>query len=146
MAGLTMNVADGTSARLTHYSQFEIGVLGIWRKVEAFVRPFSGKDTTEVHLLLGLPWLHTVCAKLWIKESIIEIGDPERGEKCVKIQGPVFVESEEHKLVLCPGRKKEMVYVESSSDDSEDSDSEISDESSDDDSLSDIFEEGNSEK
>ncbi|KAI0991163.1 hypothetical protein K3495_g17024, partial [Podosphaera aphanis] len=24
--GLTMNVADGTSARLTHYSEFEIGV------------------------------------------------------------------------------------------------------------------------
>ncbi|POS85900.1 hypothetical protein EPUL_002307 [Erysiphe pulchra] len=130
MDGLTMNVADGTSARLTHYSQFEIRVLGIWRKVEAFVRPFSGKDTTEVHLLLG----------------VIEIGDPERGEKCVKIQGPVFVESEEHKLVLFPGRKEEMVYVESSSDDSEDPDSENSDESSDDDSLSDIFEEGNSEK
>lgn len=63
MNGLTTNVADGTSARLTHYSQFEIGVFGIWRKVEAFVRPFSGKDNAEVQLLLGLPWLHTVCAK-----------------------------------------------------------------------------------
>ncbi|KAI0991705.1 hypothetical protein K3495_g16482, partial [Podosphaera aphanis] len=59
MNGLTMNVADGTSARLTHYAQFEIGVLGIWRKVEAFVRPFSDKNADEVHLLLGLPWLHT---------------------------------------------------------------------------------------
>ncbi|RKF60164.1 hypothetical protein OnM2_053030, partial [Erysiphe neolycopersici] len=35
--GLTMNVADGSSARLTHYAEFEVGVHGIWRKVEAFV-------------------------------------------------------------------------------------------------------------
>ncbi|KAI0992206.1 hypothetical protein K3495_g15980, partial [Podosphaera aphanis] len=77
MNGLTMNVADGTSARLTHYSQFEIGVLGIWRKVEAFVRPFSERNADEIHLLLGLPWLHTVCAKISVKESMIEIGDPE---------------------------------------------------------------------
>ncbi|RKF76093.1 hypothetical protein GcM1_229024 [Golovinomyces cichoracearum] len=58
--GLTMNVADGTSARFTHYSQFEIGVLGVWRKVEVFVRPFSKRNSGEVHLLLGLPLLHTV--------------------------------------------------------------------------------------
>ncbi|KAI0992993.1 hypothetical protein K3495_g15191, partial [Podosphaera aphanis] len=120
--GLTMNVADGTSARLTHYAQFEIGVLGVWRKVEAFVRPFSARNSEEVHLLLGLPWLHTVCAKIWIKESIIEIGDPERGEKMVKIQGPVFEESREHKLVLCPKRKKQVTYAESSSEESDDED------------------------
>ncbi|KAI0997557.1 hypothetical protein K3495_g10633 [Podosphaera aphanis] len=32
--GLSMNVADGTSSQLTHYSEFEIRVLGVWRKVE----------------------------------------------------------------------------------------------------------------
>ncbi|POS81969.1 hypothetical protein EPUL_005212, partial [Erysiphe pulchra] len=53
---LTMNVVDGTSARLTHYSQFEIGVLGVWRQVDAFVRPFSSRNSGEIHLLLGLPW------------------------------------------------------------------------------------------
>ncbi|KAI0997162.1 hypothetical protein K3495_g11025 [Podosphaera aphanis] len=108
MNGLTINVADGTSARLTHHSQFEIGVLGIWRKVEAFVRPFSDRNADEVDLLLGLPWLHTVCAKIWVGKSIIEIGDPERGEKILKIQGPIFVEGGEQKLVLCPRLGKEL--------------------------------------
>lgn len=35
--GLTVNVADGSLANLTH-SKFEIGVCEVWRKVEAFVR------------------------------------------------------------------------------------------------------------
>ena len=99
------NVADGTSARLTHYSEFEIGVLGVWRKIEAFVRPFSASNSDEVHLLLGMPWLHAVDAKIRIRESIIEIGDNQKGETVVKIQGPKFVESESHRLVLCPKNK-----------------------------------------
>ncbi|KAI0992011.1 hypothetical protein K3495_g16175 [Podosphaera aphanis] len=146
MHGLTMNVADGTSARLTHYSQFEIGVLGIWRTVEAFVRPFSDKNADEVHLLLGLPWLHTVCAKIWVKESIIEVGDPERGERVVKIQGPMFVEGDAHKLVLCPMTKKNVTFEDMSSDDSEDDTDTDDDDSSDDEDLSDLFENKNSGK
>ncbi|RKF84194.1 hypothetical protein GcM1_141008 [Golovinomyces cichoracearum] len=136
-----MNVADGTSARLTHYSQFEIGVLGRWRKNEAFVRPFSEKDSAEVHLLLGLPWLHTVCAKIWIKELIIEIGDPEIREGFVKIQGPIFVESSEHKLVLCPKKNRREFYVDLGSEESE-SNSDSEEESSDYGNLSELFEEG----
>ncbi|RKF76452.1 hypothetical protein GcM1_227068 [Golovinomyces cichoracearum] len=112
MNGLTINVADRTSARLTHYSQFEIGVHGIWKKVEAFFRPFS----------------------------VIEIGDPKRGERCVKIQGPLFVEKVGHKLVLCPKRKKKVTYVESSSEDSEDDSDTEDEESSDDEDLTELFE------
>jgi hypothetical protein len=85
-SGLTMHVADGTSAELTHYAVFEIGVRGIWRKIEAFVRPYGGPE--ELHLLLGMPWLHTVDAKFFIRESVIELGDVKRGEQIVKIQGP----------------------------------------------------------
>lgn len=58
-----MNVADESSARLTLYAEFEEGVHGIWRKVEAFVRPLSEENKEDVHLLLGLPWLFTVDAK-----------------------------------------------------------------------------------
>ncbi|KAI1006690.1 hypothetical protein K3495_g1529 [Podosphaera aphanis] len=145
MNGLTMNVADGTSARLTHYSKFEIGVIGIWRKVEAFVRPFSERNADEAHLLLGLPWLHTVCAKIWVKESMIEIGDPERGEKVEKIQGLTFVEGNEHKLVLCPKRRKKVVFVESSCEESE-SDSNTDEDFSDEEDLSELFAEKRSGK
>ena len=122
--GLTMNVADGTSAELSYYSDFEIGVLGVWRKIEAFVRPFDDSNIDEVHLLLGLPWLHAVDANIKIRESIIEIGDVQRGEKVVKIQGPKFVESKSHRLVLCPKENRAaqpMVHQELSSEDSEDS-------------------------
>ncbi|POS82380.1 hypothetical protein EPUL_006396, partial [Erysiphe pulchra] len=136
--GLTMNVADGTSAELTHYSEFEIGVLGVWRKIEAFVRPFTTSNIDEVHLLLGLPWLHAVDAKIKIRESIIEIGDIQKGENVVNIEGPQFVESESHKLVLCPKNKRKtqpLDYQETSSEESEDSPYDSGDES--DESISD---------
>ncbi|RKF74109.1 hypothetical protein GcM1_241113 [Golovinomyces cichoracearum] len=64
---LTMNVADGSSARLTQYSTFEIGALGIWREVEAFVRPCSKENFDHEHLLLGIPWLHAVHVKINIR-------------------------------------------------------------------------------
>ncbi|KAI0998241.1 hypothetical protein K3495_g9953 [Podosphaera aphanis] len=146
MYGLTMNVVDATSTRLTHYSQFEIGVLGIWRKVEAFVRPFSDRNADEVHLLLGLPWLHTVCAKIWVKKSIIEIGDTERGETVVKIPGPIFVEGDVHKLVLCPKTKRNVKFEEDISDDSDEDTDTDDEDSSDDEDLSDLFPGKNSGK
>lgn len=148
--GLTMNVADGSSAKLTHYSQFEIGVLGIWPKVEAFVRPFSDDNREEVHLLLGLPWLHTVDAKIRIKDSIIRIGDKEKGEKLVDIKGPKLVESEGHKLVLCQNknaRLDDFEESESSSDESEELDSESDDDDgTDEEDLLEIFNEKNTVK
>lgn len=126
-SGLTMNVADGNTAELTHYSVFNLGVYGVWRKVEAFVRPHNKANEEEIHLLLGMPWLHMVNARIFIRESAIEIGDPRAGEKIVRIHGPRFVESTHHKLVLHPkdshSKPAVPVYVESDSEDSEDSDS-----------------------
>lgn len=149
--GLTTNMADGSSARLTHYSIFEIGVCGIWRKIEAFIRPSWESNADEIYLLLGLPWLHSVDARIEIRESKIEIGDKARGKEVKMIQGPKFIESAQHKLVLYPlnteakGSQKD---VEDSSDDSIDSeiDSEEDEDSSDDENLSDIFLENLSEK
>ncbi|RKF59009.1 hypothetical protein OnM2_063021 [Erysiphe neolycopersici] len=139
--GLTMNVADGTSSKLSYFSEFEIGVMGIWRKVEAFVRPFSSEYDEEVHLLLGMPWLHAVDAKIRIRDSIIEIGDEAQTEAIVKLQGPKFVESEIRKLILCPKEKidarvNKTDYVESSSEDGDDESFWESEEDSDDIDLS----------
>ncbi|KAI0994824.1 hypothetical protein K3495_g13357 [Podosphaera aphanis] len=142
LGGLTMNVADGTSAKLTHYSEFFIGILGIWRKIAAFFRPFAGKGSEEIHLLLGLPWFHAVDAKLRIKDSIIEIGDVTRGEVVTKIQGPKFMESDKYKLVLCPDNRSDQISMSDgdSSDDTEDSDEESeSDDDSEDGDLSALF-------
>ncbi|RKF57444.1 hypothetical protein OnM2_074041 [Erysiphe neolycopersici] len=125
--GLTMNVADGISSRLTHYSEYEIRVCGIWRKIEAFVRPSWEKNADEIHLLLGLPWLHSVDARIEIRDSKFEIGDRARGECVETIQGPKFIESGQYKLVLNPVNfeaKEIRKEVESSGDESEDQDSE----------------------
>lgn len=131
---LTMNVADGTAAELTHYAAFQVGVCGIWRKVEVFIRPYNGKNVDEIHLQLGMPWLHAVNANIRIRDLIIEIGDPARGEKIVLIKGPKFVESAYHKLVLHPavqaaGHPHKQKYAESETDsDESDSDPDMSSE------------------
>ncbi|KAI0999003.1 hypothetical protein K3495_g9193 [Podosphaera aphanis] len=145
--GLVMKVADGTSAKLTHYSEFEVGSLGIWRTMRAFVRPFSDSNAMDMHLLLGLPWLHDVDARIRIRDSIIEMGDQASGEKVVRIQGPKLMRDDKHKLILCPASKHGGIAEgwseseseeESDQESSEESDSEESD-FSEDDEISQLF-------
>jgi hypothetical protein len=101
-SGLTMNTADGNSSPLSAYTTFMMGVNGIWRRVFAFIRPVSKGNEGELFLLLGLPWLDDVDAKIHIRQSAIEIGDRSIGEKPITLQGPVFVPSKEHRLILHP--------------------------------------------
>ncbi|KAI0997595.1 hypothetical protein K3495_g10593 [Podosphaera aphanis] len=103
--GLLVKVADGTSAKLTHYSEFGVGSLGIRRTMRAFVRPLSDSNAMDMHLLLGLPWLHDVDARIRIRDSIIEMGDQASGEKVVRIQGPKLMRDDKNKLILCPANK-----------------------------------------
>lgn len=89
-AGVSYGTADGVMHRLEHFVSLEIGIKGIWRKLDAFVRPASGTNDTELSLLLGLPWMHAVDAKLNICKSILTIGGNIKEEKPVTIQGPLF--------------------------------------------------------
>ena len=119
---LTMNVADGRATRLTQCCTLRVGVLGIWRTIEAFVRPYDEKDEKDIHMLLGLPWLHSVDAKMFIRASKIELGDIKRGEDVVELRGPQFTVSPSNKLILQPKTEdtsEEESEEESSSDDSE---------------------------
>lgn len=85
-SGLTMNTADGSASELTHFVRFKIEVLGISRTIDCFIRPCDRTaDSKDIHLLLGLPWLHDVDVKMGIQDAQIEIGDKERGEKPVTI-------------------------------------------------------------
>ncbi|RKF55806.1 hypothetical protein OnM2_086053 [Erysiphe neolycopersici] len=128
-SGLTMNVANGTSSPLKYFTSFQINVLGISRHVEAFLRPCNSSNEQEFHLLLGLPWLHDTNAKIYIRDSIIKIGDPDRSEKMVQIQGPEFTQSSYHKLILHPkkpgNRDPRSNCSESSSDNGDDSESDF---------------------
>jgi hypothetical protein len=139
---MTINTADRNSSALLAYTSFMIGVNGIWRRVYAFIRPELKNNQGELSLLLGLPWLDDVDAKIHIRQSAIEIGDQSRGEKTVTLQGPIFVPSSEHRLILHPKnpntRKtpgKIPVHFpqfnkQSSSEESEDSDGSDADEDS----------------
>lgn len=61
--------------------------------MEAFFRPIkSGGKDEEMHLLLGIPWLHDVKV-IHIRDSRIELGDKTRGEQVYQIKGPECVES-----------------------------------------------------
>ncbi|POS81673.1 hypothetical protein EPUL_006018, partial [Erysiphe pulchra] len=127
-SGLTMNVANGTSSPLKYFTSFRINVLGISRDVEAFVRPWNAQNEEELHLLLGLPWLHDANAKIYIRDSIIEIGDPDRSENVLQVKGPEFTQSSQNKLILYPknpkNKESRIYYSDSSSEDSDESESE----------------------
>lgn len=102
-SGLTMNTADGGATELSHFVSFRIGVCGIWRRIDAFVRPVVKKGgELDLHLLLGLPWLHEVNANIFIRDSKIILGDSRLKEQIVEIQGPKFAASNSHKLILYP--------------------------------------------
>lgn len=86
-----MNTADGGATELSHFVSFRIGVCGIWRRIDAFVRPVVKKGgELDLHLLLGLPWLHEVNASIYIRDSKIIVGDSRLKEQIVEIQGPKF--------------------------------------------------------
>lgn len=44
LSGLKMNTADGSATELSHFVCFHISVCGIWRRIDAFVRPVVKKN------------------------------------------------------------------------------------------------------
>ena len=101
-SGLTMNTVDRNSSLLVAYTNFMMGVHGIWRRVYAFIRPETETNHGELALLLGLPQLEDINAKIYIRYSLIEIGDPAIREKPVTVQGLLFIYSSEYRLILHP--------------------------------------------
>ena len=107
-SSLIINTADGSSSALTHFVTFWLSVLGIWRKVDAFIRLYDREAAPkDLHLLLRLLQLELVDAKIGVRDCCIEIGNTKRGEKVVIVQGPKFVPSLHHSLVLYPSRPKQ---------------------------------------
>lgn len=52
-----MRTADGRSTQLKHYTNLDVSIEGIWRRIRYFVldNEESTHPTDGVHLLLGLP-------------------------------------------------------------------------------------------
>ena len=77
-----MSIANGDSIELKSWVKFWIEVSGIQREMWAFVTP---KNNPNVSLLLGLHWLRSIDAKLYIQKKEIHIGDSKKREAIFQI-------------------------------------------------------------
>ena len=125
---LSMSVANGDSTELKSWVKFWVEVSGIQREMWAFVTP---KDNPNVSLLLGLPWLRSVDAKLFIQKKEIHIGDSKKGEAVSQI--PCSITSSEDTRFQASGKGRVNVD-ETSEEDTEHEDEDSSEEESDDES------------
>ena len=108
---LGMSVANGDSTELKSWVKFWVEVSGIQREMWAFVTP---KENPNVSLLLGLPWLRSVDAKLFIQKKEIHIGDTKKGETVSQIpcsttvsEGTQFQASKKEKIVVDESSEEE---------------------------------------
>jgi hypothetical protein len=84
---LHMGTADSKASRLEYFTIVQIGVMGIWREVWAFIRPSGSSDH---YLLLGTPWLHDIRVVIDIRGSNIYLRNFALSEKYTRIDGPKF--------------------------------------------------------
>ncbi|KAI0996638.1 hypothetical protein K3495_g11544 [Podosphaera aphanis] len=99
----SMVTADGNSTPLLEFVKCTVGIGGVWRTIYAFKRPEILGKTDPTHLLLGLPWLFSVDARINIWQFTLEIGDTTKArERRVCVQTPVWEPQEQQKLILMP--------------------------------------------
>lgn len=84
-----MRTASGQLNPLLGWCSVSIGVEGVWRDIKCFVSPPTGK--VHLILLLGIPWFHSVDAKISVREAAITIGNAGRSETPRSIVGPELV-------------------------------------------------------
>ncbi|MCJ1396664.1 hypothetical protein MMC18_009556 [Xylographa bjoerkii] len=80
-----MTLANGAVQELRHWVHLYISIAGIDRVVWAFACTTSG---TNMALLLGVPFLSSVDAKIRVRDEIIEVGDVTRGEAVMEVSTP----------------------------------------------------------
>jgi hypothetical protein len=113
---LSMTVANGATQQLHHYVKVYVRIGSILRYVWAFVSPHNYH---RLALLLGRPWLNSVDAEIYVRQSRIVIGDKTKGKKVEIIQGPKYMEHQSLKHLLVPVNDNNS---SSSSEDDSDSD------------------------
>ena len=126
-AGLTMRTADHRETLLHSWVYLDIEVADISRTIRCFVAPKQSSPSFQeerLSLLLGIPWLYSVNAKIAIRGSRIAIGDPATGEAVRDIVRPLLVFCKDHNLIMYP---KEILAAQSLEESDDDSDSEDSD-------------------
>lgn len=119
--GLSMRTADHKDTPLQFWVWLEVDVQQLWRKIRCFVspsviNPLSSIGTEPLSLLLGIPWLYSVSARISVRNSTIEIGDPSLGEKLRDVVGPELVFCNDHNLLMYPKKHLSRALPSSSKD------------------------------
>lgn len=91
-----IGVASGDTVPLKHWVFLNTSTHGIYRRTWAVVAPATRDQATrcqshQLVLLLGIPWLYSVCAMIDIKEESLYIGDPSIGETRTELAVPTMV-------------------------------------------------------
>jgi hypothetical protein len=132
LEGLSMGTANYGDTPLQYFVELDVGVAGLWRTIQVVLVPQSSKGilSSDQHaLLLGLPWLFDVDAKLGIRQASLIIGDSKKKENPIEVTGVEQTFSGGHKIILYPKRLAKIPG--SDSDSSEESESLDSDSSED---------------
>ncbi|OJD21207.1 hypothetical protein ACJ73_07455 [Blastomyces percursus] len=115
-----MSMKTATKVESFHFwAEIEIAVQGIWREVPFFVSTSPRRTSISSNdVLLGIPWLFDVNARLDIRRGVMVIGDTDRGETRVIVQGPELT-SKSKKEKNFERSLEERAYIESSEEDDE---------------------------
>lgn len=109
---LVIRTADHEYTYLHHWVSLNVGVEDIWRQIKYFVSPTitnssnilraseSSQSLEPLNLLLGIPWLYSVNAQLFTRNSKIEISDPEIGKVVRAVAGSKLVYCYDHNLLM----------------------------------------------
>ena len=138
--GQSMRTADHRDTVLYYYVWPRLSVEGVQRDIRCFVAPEVITYTPKVEreylcLILGIPWLWMVDARISIRGSRILVGATSAGETPRPVQGPELVFCEwcnlliYHKDVISPPDRIE--EGDASEDDDEDDDEDDEDDPSD---------------
>ncbi|PGG95345.1 hypothetical protein GX51_08274 [Blastomyces parvus] len=100
--GMSMKTATKVETILHHWVELDVAVEGVWRKADCFVAPTLKKSVIEIDLLLGIPWLYDVNARLDIRRGALVIGDTDKGEARTIVQGPELVYAPDTKILMYP--------------------------------------------
>ena len=105
--GLSMRTADHRDTVLEYWVWLHVAVEGVWRHIRCFVAPevVSVSETGRseyLGLILGIPWLYSVDAKISVRHSSLMVGDVTMGEEVREVIGPEMIFCREHNLIMYP--------------------------------------------
>lgn len=135
--GLSIRTADHRDTVLEYWVWLYVAVNDIWRHIRCFVTTevisvLESNRSEYLGLILRIPWLYSVDAKIFIHHSSLTVSDITMSEDVREMVNPEMIFCKDHNLIMYPksaiARALPPATVEEVSDSSESSDSEESSE------------------